>query len=57
MDEKKNPGSAEEAARLKKEESESQWETIYMVSAVVGTIVVISGMMVSRAADTAYTIA
>ncbi|KAJ4293138.1 bifunctional farnesyl-diphosphate farnesyltransferase/squalene synthase [Kalmusia sp. IMI 367209] len=45
IDEKKNPASAEEAARLKKEEQESQWETIYMVSAVIGTIVVISGMM------------
>lgn len=47
MDEKKNPASAEEAARLKKEADESRRETFYMMTAVVGTIVFISGLMVS----------
>lgn len=47
VDDKKSPVSAEEAARSKREADESKWETIYMVSAVVGTILVISAMMVS----------
>lgn len=47
VDEKKTPVSAEEAARLKQEEEQARWETIYMVLAVVGTIVFITGLMVS----------
>jgi len=47
IDAKKNPASAEEAARLKKEAEEAKWDNFYMMLAVVGTIVVVSGLMVS----------
>lgn len=53
MDEKKNPANAEEAARQQKMVEESKWETIFMVSAVIGTILFISGIMVSRSAKVA----
>lgn len=45
IDAKKNPASAEEAARLKKEAEEAKWDNFYMMLAVVGTIVVVSGLM------------
>lgn len=57
MNEKKSPVSAEEATRLRKEAEESRWETIYMVSAVVGTIFVISTMMVREIRPIALTVA
>ncbi|KAF9735410.1 hypothetical protein PMIN06_002605 [Paraphaeosphaeria minitans] len=49
VDEKKNPVNAEEVARLKNEADETKWETIYMVSAVIGTILLISGIMFTAA--------
>jgi len=43
----KNPASVEEAARLKAQAKEAKWDNIFMVLAVVMTIVVISALMVS----------
>lgn len=48
-DAKKNPASAQEVERLKKEANEAKWDTIYLVSAVVLTIVVITGTMLLTA--------
>ncbi|PVI02366.1 farnesyl-diphosphate farnesyltransferase [Periconia macrospinosa] len=49
VDAKKNPASAQEVERLKKEANEAKWDTIYLISAVVLTIVVITGTMLLTA--------
>jgi farnesyl-diphosphate farnesyltransferase len=40
--------SVEEAERKKKEDYEAKWDLIYMITAVVGTVGVITFFMVSR---------
>lgn len=47
VDAKKSPASAEEAARMKAEAEEAKWDNFYMVFAVVTTIGLITGLMVS----------
>ncbi|KAF2643253.1 farnesyl-diphosphate farnesyltransferase [Massarina eburnea CBS 473.64] len=49
IDAKKNPASAEEAERSRKEAEETKWDNIYMVIAVVLTISIITGLMLIAA--------
>lgn len=44
---KKSPASIEEAEKKRKEDEESKWDLIYMVTAVLGTVVIITFFMVS----------
>lgn len=44
---KKSPASVEEAAKKKKEDYEARWDLIYMFTAVIGTVGVITFVMVS----------
>jgi len=45
---KETPASVEEAAKKKKQDQEDKWDLIYMISAVLLTVGVISFFMVSR---------
>ncbi|KAF1949891.1 farnesyl-diphosphate farnesyltransferase [Byssothecium circinans] len=49
LDAKKNPVSAEEAEKLRKQEEEAKWDNFYIVLAVVGTIITITGLMLFTA--------
>jgi farnesyl-diphosphate farnesyltransferase len=43
---KKAPATIEEAERKRKEDSEANWDLVYIVAAVVGTVLVITFIMV-----------
>ena len=43
---KTSPQSVEEAEKARKEEYEAKWDLIYMTTAVVLTVLVITGLMV-----------
>jgi farnesyl-diphosphate farnesyltransferase len=43
---KKAPATIEEAERKRKEDSEANWDLVYIVAAVVGTVLVITFFMV-----------
>lgn len=43
----KSPASVEEAARAQKEAEVARWDNIYLTVAVIGTIMIVTGSMVS----------